>query len=436
VSDATLRSTEGLILTLLVVSFGLWLTLACLGRRRPGFNVTRPLAVAFTLRMIAVAGINASGLNLQLRGGDEITFLDFAHYLAGTPWGRGLLPHAQFQLQTDVFAVQIKLFNLSATSIRVTQIWLSLTGILLLVAAVYDLASPRAARWCMWILAVEPANIFFSSEIHKEALMFLASGLVVLGGTKVWQRLDPVGVVMCVLAGVIAVETRAYAGWFLVAAGVLVLLHAGLRKLERRPLVAMPVIYGVIVAAALVAPTLLAVTSNANLQKLQAAQGYTTGGQVTQNTGGSGQDNLALEQVDFSTRGAVLENLPQRMLELIDRPYPWQLADPSQELGAVGTLLAVGGAILLIRLTWRRRRRFLSETAPILYPLLFLWIAYALSAGNAGTGFRYRTHVVMLGAALLSVLYDRQASDRAGTRSEPARRNPATPPSAASALPV
>lgn len=46
----------------------------------------------------------------------------------------------------------------------------------------------------------------------------------------------------------------------------------------------------------------------------------------------------------------------------------------------------------------------LSLTAPILYPLLFLMAAYSLSAGNAGTGFRYRTHLVVLGVAMLVVL--------------------------------
>jgi hypothetical protein len=34
----------------------------------------------------------------------------------------------------------------------------------------------------------------------------------------------------------------------------------------------------------------------------------------------------------------------------------------------------------------------------------FLLISYALSAGNAGTGFRYRTHVVLLAVAVLAAL--------------------------------
>ena len=82
----------------------------------------------------------------QLRGGDESTFLAYAHAIAGTPWGRGFLPHGSYQLQTELFAAQIKLFNLSPTALRVTQVGISMLGILLIVAAVYDLAGPRAAR--------------------------------------------------------------------------------------------------------------------------------------------------------------------------------------------------------------------------------------------------------------------------------------------------
>jgi hypothetical protein len=40
----------------------------------------------------------------------------------------------------------------------------------------------------------------------------------------------------------------------------------------------------------------------------------------------------------------------------------------------------------------------------MLYPMFFLTVAYALSAGNAGTSFRYRTHVVTLAFAALFAL--------------------------------
>jgi hypothetical protein len=232
--------------------------------------------------------------------------------------------------------------------------------------------------------------------------MELAAGLVVFGGTKIWRRLNPLGIVICAFGGLIAVETRSYAGWFLVSASVLVLLHAGLRQLNR-PLVAMPMIYAVAIIAFLATPVLLQASSKQNLQQLQQSQDANTSG-AGQGSGGPNGANLKLEQVNYSTRGQILTNLPKRIRDVVLRPYPWQLHDASQRFGAIGTLVAWGGLFLLIRYAWRNRGRVFPLGAPLLYPLLFMLIAYSLSAGNAGTGFRYRTHLVTLGLALMVVL--------------------------------
>lgn len=402
-SDTTLRRAEGVVLVVILVSYVLALVIRRLRRRRPDFRVGRPLILGLGLRLLAVAAINATSIQSQLRGGDEETFLDLARLLATTPLGRGFLPHGSFQLQTVVFALQIKLADISATALRVTQIGIAMLGLVLILAAVHDLAGGRASRLAAWLLIVEPASIFFNSGLSKEPLMELATGLVVFGGTKIWQRLDLTGALLCAVGGLIAIETRSYAGWFLVSAAVLLILQAALRRLDR-PLRAMPIVYAAALVAFLATPTLLSITSQASLQRLQQAQDFTTGTQAASGNGGPNSDNLALEQVDFSTRGAVIRNLPQRVLDLVVRPYPWQLQDTSQRLGALGSLVALAVLLLLLVYAWRSRGQVLARTAPILYPLLFLLVAYALSAGNAGTGFRYRTHLVVLSVAMLVVL--------------------------------
>jgi hypothetical protein len=256
--------------------------------------------------------------------------------------------------------------------------------------------------------------------------MELAAGLVVFGGTKIWQRLDLNGFILCALGGLIAIETRSYAGWFLVSAAVLLTLHAALRRLDR-PLRAMPIVYAVVLIVFLATPTLLSVTSRASLQRLQQAQEFTTGAQAAGNTGGPNSDNLALEQVDFSTRGAVIRNLPGRVFDLVFRPYPWQLQNTSQRLGAVGSVVALAVLLLLVGYGWRSRGHIFAWSAPILYPLLFLTVAYALSAGNAGTGFRYRTHLVVLGVAMLTVLREHVLRARAGAPDLAHLGSPAAP---------
>jgi hypothetical protein len=232
--------------------------------------------------------------------------------------------------------------------------------------------------------------------------MELAAGLVVFGGTMVWRRLDVRGIFLCALGGLIAVDTRAYAGWFLVAAAVLVLLHAALRSLDR-PMRAMPAIYAVVIIAVLATPAILQASSKKSLQALQQSQNANANALGT-GTSGANSDNLALEQVDYSTRGAILSNLPQRIRDVLLRPYPWQLGDTSQRVGALGTLVAYAVLLLLIRYAWLNRGSVVGLTGPILYPALFLLVAYSLSAGNAGTGFRYRSHLLTLGIAAVVIL--------------------------------
>ena len=399
--NSTLREAESVVLAVLVVGFGLWFALQRLRRTRPDFNVALPLAVGLGLRFVAIAGVSSTGLNAALRGGDETTFLNFAQLLVDSPFGYGFLPHDPYQLHTVLFALEMKFGGFGTGAMRVVQVGLAMAGMLLMLAAVHDLAGPRAARLTAWVLMLEPGGIFFNSALHKEPMMVLATGLVVYGATKIWRRLDLWGLLFAAAGGLIAVETRSYAGWFLVSASVLIVLHASLRRLDR-PLRAMPLIYAVVIAGFIAAPALIQVSSKESLKSLQVSQDANT--DTSARTGEQGTNNLALERVDYSERGAVFTNLPKRMYDVVVRPYPWQLANSSQQLGAVGTLVALTGLFLLIRAAWRRRGQVLALSAPLLYPMVFLLMAYALSAGNAGTGFRYRTHIVTLGFAMLFVL--------------------------------
>ncbi len=401
-SGTSLQTVEGVALTVLVVGYALWFLVSRLSRSRGGFRVALPVAVGFGLRLAAIAGVGIAGLESTLRGGDETTFLTFAHRLAAQPLGRGWLPHGPFQLHTVLFALEERLGFMTVGAMRVIQVGLALIGVVLIVAAVYDLAGARAARLTAWVIAFEPANIFFNSALHKEPNMELASGLVVFGGTMLWRRLDVRGILLFALGGLIAVETRSYAGWFLVSAAAVILLHASVRRVHR-PIHAIPVLYAVVIAGFLITPTLLAASSNKNLQQLQNSQNAYANS-IGTGSGGPNTNNLKLESVNFSTRGQILVHLPQRLRDILLRPYPWQLGDTNQRFGAIGTLFFYALLLLFIRYAWIGRGHVFARAGPVLYPLLFLLVAYSLAAGNAGTGFRYRTHLVTLVVAAVAVL--------------------------------
>lgn len=241
--------------------------------------------------------------------------------------------------------------------------------------------------------------------------MELASGLVVFGGTMLWRRLDIRGIFLCALGGAIAVTTRSYAGWFLVSAAVFVLLHAGLRNMHR-PLRALPAVYGFAIVVFLATPAVLAASSSKNLQQLQLSQNAYAQ-HIGTGSDGPNTDNLALEKVDISTRGKILTSLPSRIRDILFKPYPWQLHNPNQRFGAIGTAVAYALLLLLVVYGWQSRGRIFARAGPVLYPMLFLLVAYSLASGNAGTGFRYRTHLVTLAIAAMAILREQAALSRA-----------------------
>jgi hypothetical protein len=412
--DATVINVECVMITALAVAFALIWLLRRLRRTRAELSIGKPLAVGFVLRVLVVAGVSLTGVGSTLRGGDEITFMKQAHQIAAFPWTSGQwFPwnHASY-LHVLVFAAQLKLFGSPEGALRITQIGIALTGVMLIATAVYDLAGPRASRLTAWLLNLEIASVFFNELLHKDPLMELASGLLVFGGVKVWRRLEPGGVAIMILGGLIALGTRHYVGWFILACAILITFHAALRQLGSG-LRSLPVIYAVAAIVFIATPVLLQASSPANLeQNLQSSQDANA--TATKGNGGANGNNLALEQVDFSSRGAIISNLPVRIRDLLLRPYPWQMGDLNQALGVAGSLVALTCFLLLIRYAILCRGEVLARAGPLLYPFFFLIVAYALAVGNAGTGFRYRTHLVTLGLAAMVVLRAAVLERRAG----------------------
>ena len=405
-SPATLYDLECVLLATLLMLAGLALALRRLRRTRPEFLVGPAVAAGVGLRLAAIAGVSAIGLGPTLRGGDELGFVQGAREIAASDLDSSLwLPSEAHRLHEIVFAIQIRLGDFPDVALRVTQVGIAMLGLVLVLATIYDLAGPRAARIGSWVLSLEPSGIFFNSILHREPLLVLASGLVVFGGSKLWAKLDLRGVALLGLGCAIATATRPYAGWFLITGGLLLILHASLRQMGSQ-MRSVPLVYAVAIVVAAATPAVLHLTSQDSLsQNLQSSQDANTSASAAR--GAPNSNNLSLERVDFSTRADLLRNLPRRVRDIILRPYPWQVQNTSQRLGAIGTMVVLAALGLLFHFTRRNWGRVLAVTAPILYPGFALLAAYALSVGNAGTGFRYRTHLVLLGLAVLIVLRER-----------------------------
>jgi hypothetical protein len=395
-TDQTMHDALAGLVTLLVVAYALWFLVGRLRRSRPDLRIAAPIAVAFVVRVLAAAALSLTTIAQTLRGGDELVFLDQARAITDSPFGSGpWLDALTAGLHKFVFATQMWILGSPDLVLRIAQAGIAVAGLALLAAAVYELAGQRPARITAWLLALEPTGVFFSTLLHKEPNMMLAGGLVAFGGATIWKRGDLHSLWPIILGCLIAVATRPYAGWFLIAAGAAIVLHAGVRKRHTTSARSLALVAIVVMFAAISAPTVWNASSTESLHKLQASQ---------QANVGSALSNLNLEKVDFSTRGAVITNLPKRIRDILLRPYPWQLGDVSQQFGLLGTAVAYSTLVLLLAALIGARGEILKRAGPLIYIGLFLLIAYSLSAGNAGTAFRYRTHIIAVAICIVASL--------------------------------
>ncbi|MFL5906591.1 MAG: hypothetical protein ACJ75Z_03215 [Solirubrobacterales bacterium] len=423
-SDQQVHDFLAGMVTFCLVAWGLYLMLRWLRLTRPELAIGAPIAVAFGIRVLAAFGVSSTGVAASLRGGDEVGFFLASKAISTTPFFGPDWTHVlTTKLYEFVFATQIGALGSTQTVLRISQAGIAVAGLVLLAVAVYELAGRRAALIVSWVIAFDPANIFFSTLLHKEPNMLLAGGLVAFGGACMWKRARLQYLWPITLGCLIATATRPYAGWFLIAAGAAITLHVGLR-MRGEGARSLTLVALVIMLGAISAPTVLKASTHESLSTLQASQSANV----------SDSSNLKLEAVDFSTRGAIITNLPQRIRDVVTRPYPWQLGNTSQQFGLLGTIFAWTVFWILGLELWRARGHIMERAGPLIYTGLFLLIAYSLSAGNAGTAFRYRTHIVALALCSLVVLRELRTNPDAIRTPSPAA--PRTERAAATAIPA
>jgi len=403
-SDSSIFTSECVIVAILAGAGLLALILRTLHKTRPDLRIVKPMMTAFALRLLAAMALGQLSIAQSLRGGDELTFLAHAKQVAQTPLtGPDSMKMLTHQLHTFWFSLHDRaLGSPPQLMLRAEMITFSVIGLTLLAAAVYELAGARPALIAAWVLALEPTNMFFSSLIHKEPLMYMAEGMVAFGGAVLWKRGKLYALIPTVLGCLIALASRPYVGWFLTAAAALVFLHAGITRLHG--VRSLAITLGMIAAIGAFVPVFLHASSTQNLKSLQQSQDANAS-----NT----QANLSLEQVNYSSRGKVIVNLPKRILDVITKPYVWQTQNTAQRLGVIGTLVVLASLVLLFQAVMRNGRAIMQRAGPLVYPGFLMLCAYALSAGNAGTAFRYRTHIMAIALALIVVLREHRQQEQA-----------------------
>jgi hypothetical protein len=397
-AEPALYHAECAILTLLCGGAVVWALYRRLARTRPGFGIGGALIVAMAARVVAAVAVDALGsTGTRLRGPDDGAFFQTAEKLGHVGLTDSAWRHTDLHGVTLALPIRI-LGDPGALTLRFLEVALVIVGITLIGAAVYDLAGSSAAKLVAWVLALEPTSVFFSSFLHKEALMILGEGLVAFGSVLFLRRRRNGGLAAVALGLFVVAAARPYAAVFLGIGAALVCFHATVRRFISKGRVLPAILACILLVALLVATGVWSVQAG----KLDELQRF-------QNVGGA-NSNLALEPVDFTTVSGVVEGLPLRVRDFLMRPYPWEQANLSQRLGAGGTLLTwllFLTAIVGVALNRRRARAALVVFGYLIGAVI---LGYALTTANAGTGFRHRVNVLLLLTAVVAIVW----SDRAG----------------------
>jgi hypothetical protein len=389
-----LVTVECALLAAIAVGWVLWKLTRWLSAGRPGIQLRWALGTAFAVRVLTAIVVSSSGSLSSLRGPDDPGFVTQAVTLGDTGGLGAWFDTLWGKIHVAVLAVPVRVLgNPGDLALRVLLIGFACAGIALAAAAVSDLAGTRSGTLAAWLLALEPSGVFFSQVVQKEPLMILAEGIVALGGARMWLRRDAKAGVALASGVALAIACRPYVGGFLLAASVALVLTASLRRLgtsrRRSRRLALVMVAVALLGAAVVLPQ-----TTTLLNRLQTLQ----------NSYVSSNANLKLRPIDFTTAGGLAEGIPSRMFDLVAKPYPWQMASTNQRFGALGaatTWLVLLGLLVAIVL---RPRLAVQRLPPLAYAFVAVLVVYAMTSGNAGTGYRHRTHVLFFALAMIAVL--------------------------------
>jgi len=253
-------------------------------------------------------------------------------------------------------------------------------------------------------------------------LITFGVGVVAYGFVRMWHQRSLKALAIICAGCVVATLTRPYVGWMLSAAAVTLTLHAAMRSEQRQ-------------RAALLAGTAVCFTVVALFVALREAPAQLERLQQSQEANVNDSSNLKYDEVDYSTPGAVAKSLPIRISDFLLRPYPWQLQNLNQQLGALGGVVVLIALFSVGTSFVRNRGVIMARAGPLLYAGGALILAYSVTSGNAGTAFRLRENVtavlICTACALRPQPAERRAAQAQAAADPRPRETVGAPPAAA-----
>lgn len=397
-TDRWLFEAEVSVIVGAVVVIVLWRLMGALDRRGHTASLRRPIAAGLLLRLAAVAIAAAiPAIGHKLTSTDEATFLATTKTLATLPLSSSKwLSMGLHWTEVIPWALTYKVFGDCGTvPLRLEQIGLSLGAVVLIAAVAGKIGGRRAALITAWIAALEPSSAYFGGLLHQESLCMVGEALVLGALVDAWLR-DSGGWrgLLCGLIGIALIfGTRSYLAFFAAVAGGLVLVAAALeRRLGlARGLSALTAVAAAVAAAGIFAAPHVVPGAIASLQH-----------QLNVPYPGA---NLPLPHATVTSGSGLLKTVVLHSLDLILRPYPWQVGSAAQKVAVAGTLIWY--MLVLVTLLLTLLRGLDARLVPALILIACETVGFALTLVDAGEGFRHRVNLLLILAVPLGVMLDR-----------------------------
>jgi hypothetical protein len=376
----------------------LWRLIGALDGRGHTASIRLPVAAGLLVRLLAVVVAAAvPAIGHKLTSTDEATFLATTKTLAALPLSSSKwLSMGLHWTEVIPWALTYKIFgNCGTLPLRLEQIGLSLVAVVLISATAGKLGGRRAAIITAWIAALEPSSAYFGGLLHQESLCMVGEALVLGALVDGWMRdSSRWRPVLCGLIGLgLIFGTRSYLAFFAAVACGLVLAAALLvrRAGTLRALIVLSALAVVVVVAGSYAAPHVVPGAVARLQN-----------QLNLPYPGA---NLPLPHATVTSGGGLLKTVVLHSVDLILRPYPWQLGSAAQKAAVAGTLIWY---LLILVTLWLTLRQGLDERLlPALILIACETVGFSLTLVDAGEGFRHRVNLLLILAVPLGVMLDR-----------------------------
>lgn len=298
------------------------------------------------------------------------------------------------------------------SSIGILLFWISTRGLL---------TNERTRRSYGFLLLLAPTITFWSASVSKEAPMLLGVACMSAGFHELFDRQRRLSARVALLFAVGAVclgYVRPHVALLLILAIVgATFFSSGRMNMattgQRRLLV------GLFAAGGL----LLAIPLSEDLLGVQDGGSLVEGARDASEVNAEGQGRAAYESEPV--RG--LTDVPRALVEVLLRPYPWQISTPFQALAAVETYFYMGLLLYSIATAGSARSRLFRHPSVVFCGMYLTLMSSALvTYGNVGLLVRQRMqiwpHLVLLVCIFLNGRRSSQAVGAMRATSQSGRR--------------